>query len=97
MSRLIVGGYFLVTWCPPSVKGVMGMSTSSSLPLRLKRGMAGKLLAIPHFQNVSTKDLIHAAQKKFAARKPRKGIVISDRATAIALLVGTAECEEDQR
>jgi hypothetical protein len=65
--------------------------------LRLKRGMAEKLFAIPRFQNISTEDLIHAAQKKVAGRKPRKGIVISDRATAIALLMGAAGCEEGQR
>lgn len=73
------------------------LKQNPEIPLQLKRGMAEKLFAIRGFQNVSTEDLIYAAPEKFARRKPRQGIVIADRATAIALLMGTAECEEGQR
>ncbi len=71
-------------------------SVEEDIPLRVKRGMAEKLFAIPRFQNVATEDLIYAAQEKFAGKKARRGIHISDRATAIALLMGTAGCEEDK-
>jgi hypothetical protein len=81
----------------PPVQFASAKSVAEGIPLRLKRGLAEKLFAIPRFQNVSTEDLIHAARQKFAGRKPRKGIAISDRATAIAFLMGTAGCEEGRR
>jgi hypothetical protein len=56
-------------------------------PLRLKRGVAERVLSVPQYKAWTTENLIELAAK----RLPGSGV--SDRATAIAILLGAKEVD----